>query len=244
MYLSWFYSFWVNCLLSLFVKHAIFFQVLEKDFHPETPAAQLKLMQIKELNKVLEGLRANIKVMGMDPIKLKEESETFKREAKLRRMERALLLARLDEKQKIDETNEGANVDDINDDDDMHFEDVKLVQPEQVEASGFVVSDQIVVDNEVVVDAPPHQHQEVDGANDPNEEQAIGCRVPFEDFQLFLKFQKFLKAERQVNEVTVPIVQPIQDSSTEASVVSSQKKSFITLPDGRVIEILDVGNVV
>ena len=214
--------------------------MLEKDFHPDTPAAQLKLIQIKELNKVLERLRADIKVMGMDPLKLKEESDNFKREADLLRMERALLLARLEEKQKIDETNEGAVKVGQPEQDGMETEDVKVGQPEQEDAT-HVVLDQMHVDNEVVVDAAPHQHQEVDGVN---EEQAIGCKVAFEDFQLFLKFKNFLKAERQVNEVTVPIVQPIQDSSTEASVVSSQEKSFITLPDGRVIEIIDVGNVV
>ena len=228
--------------MLLFVKLVLSFQVLEKDFHPDTPAAQLKLIQIKELNKVLERLRADIKVMGMDPLKLKEESDNFKREADLLRMERALLLARLEEKQKIDETNEGADVGfDINEQDGMENEDVKVGQPEQEDATHVVVLDQMHVDNEVVVDAAPHQHQEVDGVN---EEQAIGCKVAFEDFQLFLKFKNFLKAERQVNEVTVPIVQPTQDSSTEASVVSSQEKSFITLPDGRVIEIIDVGNVV
>ena len=215
--------------------------MLEKDFHPDTPAAQLKLIQIKELNKVLERLRADINVMGMDPLKLKEESDNFKSEADLLRMERALLLARLEEKQKIDETNEGAVKVGQPEQDGMETEDVKVGQPEQEDATHVVVLDQMHVDNEVVVDAAPHQHQEVDGVN---EEQAIGCKVAFEDFQLFLKFKNFLKAERQVNEVTVPIVQPIQDSSTEASVVSSQKKSFITLPDGRVIEILDVGNVV
>lgn len=215
--------------------------MLEKDFHPDTPAAQLKLIQIKELNKVLERLRADIKVMGMDPLKLKEESDNFKREADLLRMERALLLARLEEKQKIDETNEGAVKVGQPEQDGMETEDVKVGQPEQEDATHVVVLDQMHVDNEVVVDAAPHQHQEVDGVN---EEQAIGCKVAFEDFQLFLKFKNFLKAERQVNEVTVPIVQPIQDSSTEASVVSSQEKSFITLPDGRVIEIIDVGNVV
>ena len=214
--------------------------MLEKDFHPDTPAAQLKLIQIKELNKVLERLRADIKVMGMDPLKLKEESDNFKREADLLRMERALLLARLEEKQKIDETNEGAVKVGQPEQDGRETEDVKVGQPEQEDAT-HVVLDQMHVDNEVVVDAAPHQHQEVDGVN---EEQAIGCKVAFEDFQLFLKFKNFLKAERQVNEVTVPIVQPIQDSSTEASVVSSQEKSFITLPDGRVIEIIDVGNVV
>lgn len=215
--------------------------MLEKDFHPDTPAAQLKLIQIKELNKVLERLRADINVMGMDPLKLKEESDNFKREADLLRMERALLLARLEEKQKIDETNEGAVKVGQPEQDGMETEDVKVGQPEQEDATHVVVLDQMHVDNEVVVDAAPHQHQEVDGVN---EEQAIGCKVAFEDFQLFLKFKNFLKAERQVNEVTVPIVQPIQDSSTEASVVSSQEKSFITLPDGRVIEIIDVGNVV
>ena len=215
--------------------------MLEKDFHPDTPAAQLKLIQIKELNKVLERLRADINVMGMDPLKLKEESDNFKREADLLRMERALLLARLEEKQKIDETNEGAVKVGQPEQDGMETEDVKVGQPEQEDATHVVVLDQMHVDNEVVVDAAPHQHQEVDGVN---EEQAIGCKVPFEDFQLFLKFKNFLKAERQVNEVTVPIVQPIQDSSTEASVVSSQEKSLITLPDGRVIEIIDVGNVV
>lgn len=227
--------------MLLFVKLVLSFQVLEKDFHPDTPAAQLKLIQIKELNKVLERLRADIKVMGMDPLKLKEESDNFKREADLLRMERALLLARLEEKQKIDETNEGAVKVGQPEQDGMETEDVKVGQPEQEDATHVVVLDQMHVDNEVVVDAAPHQHQEVDGVN---EEQAIGCKVAFEDFQLFLKFKNFLKAERQVNEVTVPIVQPIQDSSTEASVVSSQEKSFITLPDGRVIEIIDVGNVV
>ena len=215
--------------------------MLEKDFHPDTPAAQLKLIQIKELNKVLERLRADINVMGMDPLKLKEESDNFKREADLLRMERALLLARLEEKQKIDETNEGAVKVGQPEQDGMETEDVKVGQPEQEDATHVVVLDQMHVDNEVVDDAAPHQHQEVDGVN---EEQAIGCKVAFEDFQLFLKFKNFLKAERQVNEVTVPIVQPIQDSSTEASVVSSQEKSFITLPDGRVIKIIDVGNVV
>ena len=186
-------------------------------------------------------MRADINVMGMDPLKLKEESDNFKREADLLRMERALLLARLEEKQKIDETNEGAVKVGQPEQDGMETEDVKVGQPEQEDATHVVVLDQMHVDNEVVVDAAPHQHQEVDGVN---EEQAIGCKVAFEDFQLFLKFKNFLKAERQVNEVTVPIVQPIQDSSTEASVVSSQEKSFITLPDGRVIEIIDVGNVV
>ena len=227
--------------MLLFVKLVLSFQVLEKDFHPDTPAAQLKLIQIKELNKVLERLRADINVMGMDPLKLKEESDNFKREADLLRMERALLLARLEEKQKIDETNEGAVKVGQPEQDGMETEDVKVGQPEQEDATHVVVLDQMHVDNEVVVDAAPHQHQEVDGVN---EEQAIGCKVAFEDFQLFLKFKNFLKAERQVNEVTVPIVQPIQDSSTEASVVFSQEKSFITLPDGRVIEIIDVGNVV
>ena len=79
---------------------------MEKDFVAETPAAQLKLNQIKELNKVLEALRSKINVMGMDPLKLQEDCDSYRREAELLRMERALLLARLEEKDKIDETND------------------------------------------------------------------------------------------------------------------------------------------
>ena len=75
---------------------------MEEDFVPATPVAQLKLNQIKELNKVLEGLRANIKDMALDPLKVKEECEKYKREAELLRMERVILLARLEKKDSVE----------------------------------------------------------------------------------------------------------------------------------------------
>ena len=77
--------------------------MLEEDFIPQTTAAQLKLKQVKELNKVLEDLRSNITDMQLDPVQLKEERDNYLRENEGLRAERDYLLARLEKKDKIGE---------------------------------------------------------------------------------------------------------------------------------------------
>ena len=76
----------------------VFVQVLKKDFEPLTPVAVTKAKQVKELNNVLNKLRANIKDMGQDPLKIQEERDALKRKANCLRIERDDLLAASEEK--------------------------------------------------------------------------------------------------------------------------------------------------
>ena len=63
------------------------------NFVPETEAEKLRVAHIKELNGVLTSLRSKIDVMGLDPLKLKEERDSFERQTKILRTERDALMA-------------------------------------------------------------------------------------------------------------------------------------------------------
>ena len=127
----------------------------------------------------------------------------------------------------------------------MDVEDEKVGQQEDGSVNADVQDAKIVVEdiNEFVIQAPSIVEAEVDAAN----QQAIGCQVNIEDFQLFLKFKNFLNAERQVKEVVVePIPQVIPQSivqSTNQDLQVVRSKPFITFPNGRVVEVMDIQNV-
>ena len=68
------------------------FQVVQDDFEVHTKLAKVRQDQIKHLNGVFTSLRSKIKVMGMDPVKLKEERDSLE-------LENIKLRSRLEQKQ-------------------------------------------------------------------------------------------------------------------------------------------------
>lgn len=212
------------------------FQVLEQDFIPETPAAQLKRMQVKELNKVLVDLRKNIADMELDPLKLKQDLDNYKRENDALRAERDELLARLEQNNQINVQHE--------------------VQVDHVGQVGQ--KEEVVVPQKEEVVGPEGEQQLLEEVVVGNQREAIGCEIDYDDFQLFLKFKKFLTSERELemqesgDPQKANIMQPVGDATAQTITIQTAKEDksggpssnpIVTYPDGRVYEIIDVAKV-
>lgn len=216
------------------------FKVVKEDFDSQGPAAKIKLDQVKELNEVLKGLRSKIKDMSLDPSKLKEDLDNYKRENDLLRAERNDLLARLENKQ--NELYDPATAAAPNDEDAMDFKDDQYLQPGQhfmdvnVHSQVEVEADHLGVGHQ----GEPKEESAVqvlrqDQVAGEGQQHAIGFQVEYQQFLLFqqyLKFQSFLSSQREQ-----PIPQVIIEPENKSA------KPFITYPDGRVMEIVEISNL-
>lgn len=104
--------------------------------------------------------------------------------------------------------------------------------------------------------------QEHDRVNaiDHQEPRALGLQVPYQEFlqfQEFLNFKKFMNQQQQLvdprpireplpQDVGQPFPQPVGQRIPQPvaqPITETSDKAFITLPNGTVIEVIDVGNV-
>ena len=87
-------------------------------------------------------------------------------------------------------------------------------------------------------------------------DQALACSVAFEEFELFLKFKNFLNLERDQHKSKAdahPSSHGHEPADLQTSAQAAQPAehaelaqddkgaSFMTLPNGRVLEVIDVG---
>lgn len=256
------------------------------------------------MNYVMKSLRGKIDDMELDPVNLKKERDHWKHEAKALKMqllkfkedrnnwkqqanffrlERDELKVRLEQF----ENNKSDNFEERNDDyDDAEMEvdaNVERAPEENVvvgEENGVIIQDNIVVheaDVQYELQVPHEAPQAEEGLQAQGASHAVplGCKVAFDEFELFVKFKQFLAAEahgsRSISHLAEPQedaeaqgsrsishgAEPVPDAGTvtvtppasqgcdvqqiKPAVSVEGCKTFVALPDGRVVEMIDIG---
>ena len=199
-----------------------------------------KAKPVKALKNGKQTLRVKVTDIWTEPAKLKEDRDKWKLEAIALRVERdALSLERDALQERI------AQLEKANDVVPEFVDEVEVVAGEEVAGVGVDHNVGFGVDQNVGVAV----EQNVVGGG--HLFQPLACSVPFEEFQLFLKFKKFLNFEHDQQESNghhTSHAQEPADLQTSAqlaqpadSAQDAKGPSFMTLPNGNVLEVIDVG---
>ena len=256
--------------------------MLSKDFEAGTDVVKRKIKQVRALNHVVKTMRGKIQDLDLDPVELKVDRNQWRHEAKALKLQVAKLkedrdhwehqanffrLERDELKVRVEEleNNKPNNADEGYDDDVvMDDQEVDAVEGNgQVEEVGECQG--VGIEGHGVV---------IEGNGVGIEGNGVGIEgsavfIEENEFELFLKFRKFLAAEGDVSHQAQPIsqlaqplsqlaqpiaqptlhptAQPLQDrqggivDAIKQAVVVEGCQSFVALPDGRVVEVVDAG---
>ena len=215
--------------------------------------------------KVKKTLRVKVTDIWTEPAKLKEDRDNWKREAiALKReaialrLERDELLERIDQLEKANQE-QGALLHEVVP---KFVSEVEVVAGQEAvgvgvdDNVGVGVDDNIGVEQNVGVGVDENVGVGVDENVRVGVDQALACSVAFEEFELFLKFKKFLNLERNQHKSKAdghPSSHGHEPADLQTSAQAAQPAehaqlahddkgpSFMTLPNGMVLEVIDVG---
>ena len=256
--------------------------MLSKDFEAGTDVVKRKIKQVRALNHVVKTMRGKIQDLDLDPVELKVDRNQWRHEAKALKLQVAKLkedrdhwehqanffrLERDELKVRVEELeNNKPNNADEGYDDDVVMDDQEV---DAVEGNGQV--EEVGECQGVGIEG---HGVGIEGNGVGIEGNGVGIEgsavfIEENEFELFLKFRKFLAAEGDVSHQAQPIsqlaqplsqlaqpiaqptlhptAQPLQDrqggivDAIKQAVVVEGCQSFVTLPDGRVVEVVDAG---
>ena len=214
-------------------------------------------------------MRVKLMDIWIEPAKLKEERDQWKQDANALllerdnwRLERQSLLERIAQLEQGTE-GRGDHLDEVTElyaeielevvpkaQDDAHRVDLNVGGGVEQNVEGGVEQN---VEGGVEENVEGGVEQNVEGGVDQNvvvanEPHALACTVAYEEFELFLKFKKFLNFERDQQEgkaadlqTSQEPAQPAQPDQPSQIAQDANGVSFMTLADGKVLEVINVG---